>query len=134
MRENLYVFSLDHNPDLDDKLFDCLLALMDAVQAEDIQASFLFVGDLNDHHQEWMGSTTMNHYGVAAFDFATDSCCNQLVVGSTHERGGTLDLLMTDGPDLVWVAVVAPIANRKLRSLLSISSHFDGSGSSKLVC
>ena len=31
---------------------------MAAVQAEDVRASFLFVGDLNDHHQEWLGSTT----------------------------------------------------------------------------
>ena len=48
------------------------------------------------------------------FDFAAVSGCDQLVVGPTHARGGTLDLLMTDIPDLVWVAV--------------------GSGSSKLVC
>ena len=32
-------------------------------------------------------------------------------VGTTHARGGTLDLLMTDVPDLVRVAVVAPIGN-----------------------
>ena len=50
-------------------------------------------------------------HGVAAFDFATVSGCNQLVVGPTHARGGTLDLLMTDTPDLVRVAVVAPIGN-----------------------
>ena len=35
----------------------------------------------------------------------------RLVVGPTHARGGTLDLLMTDVPDLVWVSVVAPIGN-----------------------
>ena len=37
---------------------------------------------------------------------------------------------MADLSDLVWVAVVAPIGNR---SFLSVGSHFDGSGSSKLV-
>ena len=52
---------------------------MAAVQTEDILASFLFVGDLNGHHQEWLGSTTTNRYGVAAFDFATVSRCDQLV-------------------------------------------------------
>ena len=31
---------------------------MAAVQAEDVRASFLFVGDLNIHHQEWLGSMT----------------------------------------------------------------------------
>ena len=51
-----------------------------------------------------MDSTTINHHGVEAFDLATVSGCDQLVVGITHARGGTLDLLMTDVPDLVWVA------------------------------
>ena len=46
---------------------------MAAVQTEDIRTSFLFVGDLNDHYQEWLGSTTMNRHGVAAFDFVTVS-------------------------------------------------------------
>ena len=93
---------------------------MAAEQTEDIRASFLFVCDLNGHHQEWLGSTTTNCHGLSAFDFATVSGCNQLVVGSTHEHGGTLDLLMTDVPDLVWV--------------LSVGSHLDGSGDFKLVC
>ena len=87
VRQNLYVYSLYRNPDLDDPIFDCLLASMAAVQAEDVRASFLFEGDLNGHHQEWLGSTTTNRHGVAAFDFATVSSCNQLVVGRTHARG-----------------------------------------------
>ena len=84
---------------------------MAAVQAEDVRASLLFVGDLNGHHQNWLGSTTTNRHGVAAFDFATVSGCDQLVVGPTHARGGILDLPMTDVPEIEWVAVVAPIGN-----------------------
>ena len=71
VRQNIYVYSLYRNPDLDDQIFDCLLASMAAVPAEDVRASFLFVGDLNGHHQECLGSTTTNRHGVAAFDFAT---------------------------------------------------------------
>ena len=80
---------------------------MATVQAEDVRASFLFVDDMNGHHQEWLCSTTTNRHGVAAFYFATVPSSNQLVVGSTHARGGTLDLQMTDVPDLIWVAVEA---------------------------
>ena len=101
VRQNLYVFSLYRNPDLDDRIFDCSQTSISAVQAEDLLASFLFVADLNGHHQEWLGSTTTNRHGVAAFDFATVSGWDQLVVGLTHARGGTLNLLMTDVPDLV---------------------------------
>ena len=44
-RQNFYVFSLYCNPDLDDRIFDCLLTSMAAVEAEDVSASFLFVAD-----------------------------------------------------------------------------------------
>ena len=61
MRQNLDVYSLYRNPDLDDRIFDCLLASMAAVQAEVVRAFFLFVqGDLNGHHQEWLGSIDDN--------------------------------------------------------------------------
>ena len=71
VRQNLYVFIFYHNPDIDDRIFYCLLSSMAAVQTEDIRDSFLFVGDLNGHHQEWLGSTTTNRYGDAASDFET---------------------------------------------------------------
>ena len=80
------------------------------------------MGDLNGHHQEWLGSTTTNRHGVAAFNFITVSGCDQLVVGPTHVRDGTLDLLMTDVPDLVQVAVVAPIGNSDHSSLSAVIS------------
>ena len=64
LRQNFYVYSFYRNPDQDDHIYDCLLISMAAVQAEDVRASFLFVGDLNGHHQEWMGSTTTNSHGV----------------------------------------------------------------------
>ena len=81
------MFSLYRIPDIGDRIFDCSLTSMAAVQAEDVRASFLFVGDLNGHHQEWLGSTTTNRHGVAVFDFPNVSGCDQLVVGLTHARG-----------------------------------------------
>ena len=63
-RQNLCVFSLYRNPDLDDRVFDGLIASMAGVQAENICASFLFVGDLTGYHQKWLGSTTTNRHGV----------------------------------------------------------------------
>ena len=74
---------------------------MAAVHAEDVHAPFLFTGDLNGHHHEWLGSTTTNSLSVATFDVATVSGCDQLVVGPTHECGGTFDLLVIDVPNLV---------------------------------
>ena len=95
---------------------------MAAVQPPCVRASFLLVGNLSGHHQEWLGSTTTNRHGVAAFDFATVSSCDQLVLGQTHARGGTLNLLITDVPDLVRVSVGAPIGNCDNSSLSAIIS------------
>ena len=116
------MYSLYRNPDQDDRIYDCLLTSMAAVQAGDVRASLLFVGDLNGHHQEWLGSTMTNSHGVAALDYGTVSGCDQLVVGPTHARGGILDLLLTDVPDHIQVAVVAPIGNSDHSSLSAVIS------------
>ena len=79
---------------------------------------------LKGHHQEWLGSTTTNRNRLAAFDFASVSGCDLLGVGPINARGGTLDLLMTDVPDLVLVAVVVPIGisdNSSLSSVISLA-------------
>ena len=85
-----------------------------------MRASFLFVGDLDENHQEWLGFTTTDHHGIAAFLFTTVSGFDQLVVGPSHARGEALDLLMTDVPDLVRVAVAAPIGNSDHSSLSAV--------------
>ena len=107
---------------MDDQIFYCLLASMAAVQAENIHASFLFVLDLNGHNKVWLGSTTTNRHGVVAFDFTTVYGCDQLVVGPTHARGGTLDLLMTDDAVPIRVAVVGPLGNSDHSSLSAVIS------------
>ena len=95
---------------------------MTAVQAEVVHSSILCVGDLNGHHQEWLGSIITNRHGVAIFDIASVSGCDQLIVGPTDARGETLDLLMTDVSDLVWVAVEAPMGNSDHSSLFPVIS------------
>ena len=95
---------------------------MAAMQAEDIRASFMFVGDLNGHLQDWLSSTTTDRHGVAAYDFATVSGCDHLVVGPTHAHGETLDILMTDVADLIRAAVVEPIGNSDQTSLSAVIS------------
>ena len=119
--QNLYMFSLHRNPDLYDQIFDCLLTSLTAVQAEDVLASFLFVGDLNGHHQEYLGSTNTNRHDVA-ISWCNCSWLRSVGVCPTHECGGTLDPLMTDVPDLVRVSVVAPIGNLDHSSLSAVIS------------
>ena len=117
---NFYLFNLYRSPSGDDRIYDCMLNSMASIQSIDRKAAFIFVGDMNGHHRDWLGSARTDSHGTAALDFSTVSSCEQLVTGPTHQAGGTLSLVMTDVPDLVRVSVVAPLG-RSDHSTLSLS-------------
>ena len=50
-----------------------------------------------------------NLYGRAARDFASTSCCEQMVTEPTHIDGEVPDLVLTDVPDVVGVRVGLPV-------------------------
>ena len=107
---NFYLFSIYRNPDLDDSIFDCLLSSMASIQGSDRKASFIFVGDFNAHHRDWLNSVSQTDcHGVAALDFATQSGCEQLIAGPTHRSGNCLDLLLTDSSGIVAANVGLPV-------------------------
>ena len=107
---NFYIFSIYRNPDLDDSIYDCLLSSMSDIQEQDRKSSFIFVGDLNAHHQEWLNSTSAtDRHGIAALDFANLSGCVQLINEPTHQLGNCLDLLLTDVPGVVDSVVKPPL-------------------------
>ena len=118
--QNFYVFSVYRSPSTDDRIFNCLMDSMAAIQLADPRSVFVFAGDFNVHHVEWLGSAYTSAYGRSAFDFSNQTGCEQLVSGPTHNHGGILDLLMTNVPDLVSVSVVAPVGGSD-HSSLSIS-------------
>ena len=117
---NFYLFPSYRNPDLDDGIYDCLLNSMAAIQEADTKASFIFVGDFNAHHRDWLGSVSQtNCHGHAALNFANLSGCEQLVHQPTHVSGNCLDLLLTDVPSVVDVRALAPVGGSD-HSALSI--------------
>ena len=58
-------------------------------------------------------------HGVATLTLQLSLGCDQQVDCPTHACGGTIDL-MTNVPDLVWVAVVVPIGNLDHSSLTAV--------------
>ena len=77
---NFYLCSIYRNPDLDDGIFDCLLITMATIQESDIKASFVFVGDFNAHHREWLNSVSpTDGHGLRALDFSFESGCEQII-------------------------------------------------------
>ena len=108
--QNFYVFSVYRSPNTNDSIFDCLLLTIAKIQEVDHRAAFVFVGDVNAHHAEWLLSRSpTNSSGRAALDFCSLSGCRQLVAAPTHESGNCLDLVMTDVADVVDVSVGTPI-------------------------
>jgi hypothetical protein len=108
---NLYIFGVYRSPSGDNSIFDCLLTKMAMIQQSDSKAAFVFVGDFNAHHTEWLNSNVTDSHGRAAMDFENVSGCSQLIEGPTHVSGNCLDLLYTDIPAIMEVGVVAPIGS-----------------------
>ena len=107
---NFYMFSIYRNPDANDDIYDCLCNSMASIQEDDRKAAFLFVGDFNAHHREWLNSTSpTDRHGLSALDFATQCGCEQLIKRPTHRSGNTLDLIFTDVPGVVSGNVGTPI-------------------------
>ena len=107
---NFYLFSIYRNPDANDDIYDCLTNSMASIQENDRKAAFLFVGDFNAHHREWLNSVSpTDRHGLRALDFSTESGCEQLIQRPTHRSGNTLDLIFTDVPGVVTSNVGSPI-------------------------
>ena len=106
---SFYVFGVYRNPNLSDNIFDRLLTAIAKVQSVYRKTSFLFVGDVNAHHEKWLGSSTTNVQGRAAHDFASSLDCEQVVTEPTHIEGGVLDLVRTDDIVVVGVRVGSPV-------------------------
>ena len=82
---------------------------MDWAQSVDDKTVFVFVGDANTHHFQWLESDLLLIFmGMMLLIFTI-----RLVVSSwcapTHIAGNRLDLLMTDVPDIVDVFIGTPL-------------------------
>ena len=65
---------------------------MTKLQSVDRKTSFVFIADVNAHHEEWLRSSTTTVQHRAALDFASSSGCEQMVTQPTHIDGGVLDI------------------------------------------
>ena len=107
---NFYLFSVYRNPDADDEIFHCLLVSMAAIQENDRKASFVFIGDCNAHHKEWLNTISQTDcHGLRALDFSSESGCDQIIHNPTHRLGNCLDLIFTDTSGVVAGNVGSPI-------------------------
>ena len=58
---------------------------MALVQSVDDKAVFVFIGDANAHHSEWLKSvSSTDRHGRDAHDFCNRSGCEQLVRSNSH--------------------------------------------------
>ena len=75
---------------------------MAAIQENDRNASFDFIGDFNAHHKEWLNSISQTDcHGLKDLNFSSGSGCDQIIHNPTHRSGNCLDLIFTDTPGVV---------------------------------
>lgn len=96
---------------------------MATIQSFEEEVAFIFVGDMNGHHQEWLGSACTARHGIAAFEFSIVSYWENLVAGPIHQAGGTLDFVFTDVPGRVRISVVEDIED--ISHEVSLQFNFD---------
>ena len=107
---NFYICSIYCNPDWDDSIFDCLLMTMAIIQENDAKVSFVFIGDFNVHHGEWLNSVSpTGGCGLRAIDFSSESGCEQIIHKPTCRSVNCLDLLFTVSLGVVAASVEIPI-------------------------
>ena len=79
------------------------------VESVDDKSVFVFVGDANAHHSEWLKSVSpIDRHGRDALEFCNPSGCEQLMRCPTNIGGNRLDLVMTDVIEIVDVLVGTP--------------------------
>ena len=72
-----------------------------------------FVGDFNLHSAGWLSSSTTSPAGMHAEGRFADLGFSQLVQMSTHEKGNTLDLMLSDLPPSQFnITTHAPLRSR----------------------
>ena len=76
---------------------------MAKVQSVNRKTSFLFVGDMHAHYEEWIGSSVTNFQDKSERDFVSS------LVVSRWLRSEVLDLVLTDVPDIVGVPLDSPV-------------------------
>lgn len=106
---NFYMLSLYRSPSGDEILFDYMTDFNATIQSIDQKPVCLFIGDMNGHHQDWLGSTWSGRRGFTAFDLFHRVVMWPVGCWSSRQAGSTLDLPYTDMPDLFRVFVVAAI-------------------------
>ena len=102
-KHNIFnLFSVYCNPNTDDGIFDCLLVSMAAIQGSERKAFFVFIGDFNNHHREWLNTISQTDcHGLRALDFSSESGSEKTIHSPTHRSGNCLDLIFTDTPGFV---------------------------------
>ena len=117
---NFYIFSIYKNPNKDNSIYNCLLKQLSIIKNDDPNASFVFVGDYNAHHKEWLNSiSSTNSSGIMALQFSLKSGCVQMINEATHISGNTLDLVFTNASsDIVTCSVNERIGTSDHNSIL----------------
>ena len=124
----VFMFYVYRPPSADDTIFDVISNYIDTIQELHPRSEIIVLGDLNAHHEEWLGSNKTDAHGESAFDFPTLNNLHQLVEDPTRiGRDGScskLDLFLTTSPDNHVISVDAPLGSSDHCVVMVLSTYF----------
>ncbi|XP_071478923.1 uncharacterized protein [Diadema antillarum] len=123
----IFIFCVYRPPSADDSIYDVISDHIDTIQELHPRSEIIVLGDLNAHHEEWLGNTKTDAYGESAFDFATLNNLHQLVDDPTRiGKDGScskLDLFLTTSPDNHVVSVDAPLGSSDHCVVMDVANY-----------
>ena len=90
----VFIFSIYRPPSADDSICDAISSHINTIQEFHPRSEIIALGDMNVHHEEWLGNKKADIHGVCAFEF--------VVLTNLHQPDGDdskLDLSLTTSPD-----------------------------------
>ena len=113
--ELVFIFCIYRPPSADDSIYDAITEKIDAIQERHPKSEVIVLGDMNAHHDEWLGSKKTGAHGDSVFEFAVTNNLHQLVDLPTRTgkdgECSKLDLFLTTSPDNRVVTVSAPLGS-----------------------
>ena len=110
----VFMFCVYRPPSADDSIYDVMSEKIDAIQELHPRSEIIVLGDMNAHHEEWLGSKQTDGHGECALEFAVLNLHQLVDVPTGIGKDGNcskLDLFLTTSPDNHVVTVSAPLGS-----------------------
>ena len=123
----MFIFCIYRPPSADVSIYDAITDKIDAIQEIHPKSEVIVLGDMNAHHEEWLGGRKTDTHGDSAFQFAVLNNLHQLVDLPTRTgkdgECSKLDLFLTTSSGNHVVTVSAPLGSSDLSVVSTLANY-----------